>query len=267
MTARRVTLAVLLAVAGGPLSAQQPFPYRLSSGRETALLLTGAGTLAAGVVVTAELDVLTPEDIAALDPANVNAFDRPATTRWSVVSGNLSDGFLVATVAAPLTLMAVAPGTAAPSTIGLMLGETLLLANGIGQFTKSVFRRTRPFVYNDDPEIPFETKTSRTARQSFPSGHATNAFASAVFLSTVYARLHPTSPARPWIWGGSLAAATTVGYLRYDAGKHFPTDIIAGAVLGGAIGWAVPKMHEGDRVSVAIAPGADGTVVGVSLRF
>ena len=263
----RATLALLLPGVAGPLPAQQPFPYRLNTGRESVLLVSGAATLAAGVVVNAELDLLTTEDIAALDPADINAFDRPATTRWAPVAGNLSDGLLVATIAAPVSLMAVAPGSAAPVTVGVMLGETLLLANGIGQLTKTVFRRTRPYVYNDDPEIPLEKKTSKTARQSFPSGHAANAFASAVFLSTVYARLHPTSPARPWIWGGSLAAATTVGYLRYDAGKHFPTDIIAGAVLGGAIGWAVPNMHAGDRVSVAIAPGADGTVVGLSLRF
>lgn len=267
MTRRLTTLALIVAGVAGPLSAQQPFPYRLSAGRETALLVSGAATLAAGAVVNAELDVLTPEDIAALDPLDINAFDRPATTRWSTVASSLSDGLVVVTIAAPLSLMAVAPGAAAPSTVGLMLGETLLLANGVGQLTKTVFRRTRPFVYNDDPEIPFEKKTSKNARLSLPSGHAANAFASAVFLSTVYARLHPTSPARPWIWGGSLAVAATVGYLRYDAGKHFPTDIIAGAVLGGAIGWAVPKMHEGDRVSVTVAPGADGTVVGLSLRF
>jgi membrane-associated phospholipid phosphatase len=262
-----VTLALLLSAVAGPLPAQQPFPYRLSSGRESVLLVSGVAILAAGVVVHAELDVLTPDDIAALDPADVNAFDRPATNRWSPVASNLSDGLLVVTIAAPLSLMAVAPGSAEPVTVGLMLGETVLLANGIGQLAKTAFRRTRPFVYNDDPEIPFEKKASKTARVSLPSGHAATAFASAVFLSTVYARLHPTSPARPWIWGGSLAAATAVGYLRYNAGKHFPTDVIAGAALGVAIGWAVPRMHEGDRVSVAVAPGADGTVVGLSLRF
>ena len=213
------------------------------------------------------LDTLTAEDIAALDPANVNAFDRPATTRWSPSSANLSDGLLVAAVAAPLSLLAIARAAHGPVTIGVMLGETVLLSNGLGQLTKTAVRRVRPFVYNDDPEIPYEQKTSTSARQSFPSGHAANAFASAVFLSTVYARLHPTSPARPWVWGGSLALATTVGYLRYDAGKHFPTDVIAGALMGGAIGWVVPKLHESDRVSVGVAPGASGTTVELSVRF
>jgi membrane-associated phospholipid phosphatase len=251
----------------GPVAAQQAFPYRLTPGRESVLLVGGAVTLAAGVVINAELDLLTPQDIAALDPAGINGFDRPATTHWSPRSSTWSDGVLLATIAGPMPLMVVAPGSSAPVTLGVMFGETILLVNGIGQLTKTAFRRTRPFVYNDDPAIPVEKKTSKTARQSFPSGHAANAFASAVFLSTVYARLHPTSPARPWIWGGSLAVATTVGYLRYNAGKHFPTDILAGAVLGGAIGWMVPKIHEGDRVGLAIAPGTDGAVVGLTLQF
>jgi membrane-associated phospholipid phosphatase len=262
-----VALALLLPGMAGPIAAQQAFPYRLTPGRESVLLVGGAATLAAGVVINAELDLLTPQDVAALDPADINGFDRPATTHWAPRASTWSDGLLLVTIAGPMSLMAVAPGSTAPVTVGVMLGETILLANGIGQLTKTAFRRPRPYVYNDDPDIPFEKKTAKTARQSFPSGHAANAFASAVFLSTVYARLHPSSPARPWIWGGSLAVATTVGYLRYDAGKHFPTDIIAGAVLGGAIGWLVPRVHESDRVGLAIAPGSDGTVVGLTLRF
>ena len=260
-------LALLPPGLAAPLVAQQAFPYRLTPGREGMLLGGGAATLAAGGVVNAELDLLTPADIAALDPTDINRFDRPATTHWSPASSTLSDGVLLATIAGPLSLMAVAPGSVAPVTVGVMLGETILLVNGVGQLTKTAFRRTRPFAYNADPEVPFEKKTSKSARQSFPSGHAANAFASAVFLSTVYARLHPSSPARPWVWGGSLAVAATVGYLRYNAGKHYPTDILAGAVLGGAIGWLVPRMHEDDRAALAIAPGPDGTVVCLALRI
>jgi membrane-associated phospholipid phosphatase len=260
--------ALLLATVAGPLHAQRPFPYRLAAGRESALLATGFAILGAGVVVNAELDVLTPEDIAGLDPQDINGFDRPATTHWSRNASRLSDVLLVATVGGPMSLLAMARGPGEPVTVAVMLGETILLTNGVGQLTKTAFRRVRPFVYNDNPDISIERKTSKNARQSFPSGHATNAFASAVFLSTVYARIHPTSPARYWIWGGSLAAATTVGYLRYTAGKHFPTDVLAGAVLGSAIGWIVPKMHEGNRVRVALAaPGVDGPVIGLNVRF
>lgn len=260
--------ALLLATVAGPLHAQRPFPYRLAAGRESALLAVGLGTLGVGVVVNAELDVLTPQDIAALDPQGINGLDRPATTHWSRSASRVSDGLLLATIAGPMSLIAVAPGSPAPVTVAVMFGETILLANGIGQLSKTLIRRVRPYAYNDDSDIPLDKKMSKSARQSFPSGHAANAFASAVFVSVVYAHLRPTSPARPWIWAGSLATATTVGYLRYNAGKHFPTDIVAGAVLGGAVGWLVPRLHEGDhRLGLGVVPAADGPAVTVTLRF
>jgi len=31
--------------------------------------------------------------------------------------------------------------------------------------------------------------------------------------------------------------------LRVAGGKHFPTDVIGGAVLGSAIGWLVARIH------------------------
>lgn len=259
-------IALLLGMAA-PLGAQQVFPYRLKGLREGVLLGTGVASFALAVDLNARMDPLTSDEIAALDPSTINGFDRPATERWSPTASNVSDAVLIATVGGSVATLALAPGDAGPTTIGVMFGETILLSNGISELVKTAVRRTRPYVYNDDPDIAPDKKTSKTARQSFPSGHAINAFASAVFLSTVYSHLHPNSSARPWIWAGSLAAAGTVGYLRYSAGKHFPTDIITGAVLGGAIGWVVPEIHESDRVRVSVGPGAEGTVVGLSVEF
>lgn len=266
----RVTALVLVLAAASPwpLHAQQTSPYRLSAGREGLILGSGAALLGAGFAINAELDLLTPDDVAALDPATINGLDRPATAKWSVVSSNVSDAVLVATVGASLiTTIATAHGPSATTTIGLMFGETMLVGNGVSQLMKTAIRRVRPYVYNDDPDIPFEKKLTKTARQSFPSGHAINAFASAVFLSTVFAKLHPTSPVRPWIWGGSLAAASAVGFLRYDAGKHFPTDVLVGAAIGGVLGWGIPKMHESDHVRVAVAPALEGSMIGLSVTY
>jgi membrane-associated phospholipid phosphatase len=88
-----------------------------------------------------------------------------------------------------------------------------------------------------------------------------------VFLNTVYGKLKPDSPLRPWLWAGSLVAAGTVGYLRYDSGNHFPTDILAGAAIGGLAGWMVPRLHETGAPQVSIAPSADRATVLVSLPF
>ena len=258
-----VTATLLVLGTAAPAHAQRPFPYRLDPAREPVLFAGGAALLGASVAMDADLEALTVEEIAALDPADVNAFDRGATSRWSPTTAQVSDVALLATVGAPLALLA----SPVPATIALMYGETILLANGIGQFLKAATHRTRPFVYNDDPAVTLDEKQSFNARRSFPSGHAQNAFAAAVFLSTVYGTTHPTSSARPWIWAGSLTAAGTVSYLRYAAGKHFPTDILTGAALGGAIGWIVPELHRSETVRLSLVPARDETFVGLSLRF
>ncbi len=65
-----------------------------------------------------------------------------------------------------------------------------------------------------------------------------------VFMASVFERLYPHSSARPWVWGGCLAAAATTGYLRYAAGRHYPTDILVGAAMGAFVGYLVPSLHE-----------------------
>ena len=40
-----------------------------------------------------------------------------------------------------------------------------------------------------------------------------------------------------------FGAAAATGALRVVAHQHFPTDAIAGAVVGFAVGWIVPALH------------------------
>lgn len=63
---------------------------------------------------------------------------------------------------------------------------------------------------------------------AFPSGHATRAFAVALFLSL---------RTRDWRWGAPLFAyAALVAVSRVYVGVHWPSDVLAGALLG--LAWA-----------------------------
>jgi membrane-associated phospholipid phosphatase len=75
------------------------------------------------------------------------------------------------------------------------------------------------------------------------------AFASAVLLSTLFCDYFPESKYKPLVWTGSLLLATTVGYLRFVSGVHFPTDILGGAVFGSAVGFLVPQLHQNSNSS------------------
>jgi undecaprenyl-diphosphatase len=67
-----------------------------------------------------------------------------------------------------------------------------------------------------------------TVGQSMPSGHAATSFAGAVILSYFLPR------AAPYVF--LLAAA--IGFSRIYVGVHYPSDVVAGAALGVAVGVA-----------------------------
>ena len=71
---------------------------------------------------------------------------------------------------------------------------------------------------------------TQTHNQSFPSGHTSLAFATATTLSLQYKKWYVTVPAFAW--------ASSVGYSRMYLGKHYPSDVLAGAVVGMGTAWA-----------------------------
>lgn len=87
---------------------------------------------------------------------------------------------------------------------------------------KSVFRRRRP-----PQAIPgFESVIEPSDQFSFPSGHTSAAFLMTTCIACVF-------PVAAWIM---LPWACSVGMARVILGVHFPTDILAGALMGHVLG-------------------------------
>lgn len=99
--------------------------------------------------------------------------------------------------------------------LSILVGELLI---------KPLFMRERPFIVNDFPIIitpPFGT--------SFPSTHTLISFAAAAALFKY----------KKWAGLSGLGFAFLTGFSRLYLYVHFPTDVIAGAVIGALLGVAV----------------------------
>lgn len=100
-----------------------------------------------------------------------------------------------------------------------MIGiESLLLNQGIKRF----FRRTRPTERGD---VRISVRTPRTS--SFPSGHASSAFFSALVLTHWFAW--------PWMVLFYLLAVV-IAISRVGARIHHASDVLAGALTGTLLG-------------------------------
>jgi len=89
---------------------------------------------------------------------------------------------------------------------------------------KAATGRPRPFetIPQADPLV------GATVGQSLPSGHAATSFAGAVVLSYLLPR------SAPYLF----LLATAIAFSRIYVGVHYPSDVVAGAALGAAVGLA-----------------------------
>ena len=104
--------------------------------------------------------------------------------------------------------------------VGIMSGAALLLSLLINNnLIKNIVQRPRPFVTFTDLQIIIPTPSEF----SFPSGHTSSSFAAAA----VFYRHLPKRLGIP-----SVVLAGLIGFSRLYVGVHYPTDVIAGVVMG-----------------------------------
>ena len=148
---------------------------------------------------------------------------------------------------------------------GRIVVEALAIAGVITTVTKSLTGRSRPFT--EDGPWMFRAVQIDNLHLSFPSGHATVAWA----VSAVLAVRIDTPIASGVLYGLALATA----FQRMDRDQHWASDVLLGSAIGFSVGKAVVRMHDA-RVASAqaslewdVAPllGGERNGLALSVRF
>jgi undecaprenyl-diphosphatase len=110
----------------------------------------------------------------------------------------------------------------------VVLAIALGLSDGISyRLIKHATQRQRP----SEAGLQVDLRTDLHTGTSFPSNHAANMFSGATVLTFAF-------PAWSFLF---YAIAAIVAYSRIYVGVHFPLDVLAGAILGTAVGFVTAK--------------------------
>jgi membrane-associated phospholipid phosphatase len=120
----------------------------------------------------------------------------------------------------------------------LIVAEATVISANINQITKFIVGRERPFVHALGPDEKGQTARPADNNLSFYSGHTSITMTMGVAAGTV-ATLRGY-PAAPTVWILGIGQSLAAGYLRIAADKHYLTDVLTGALVGGAVGFLVP---------------------------
>ena len=163
--------------------------------------------------------------------------------------------------------------------LGLHGTEAVVVGIGVSGALKALLGRARPYLSADTNPRSFVLARGLKGSeyQSFPSGHATTAFAVAAAVSSETSIWWPETK---WIIGPILfGGATLVGLSRIYDDRHWASDVVMGAAVGTFAGLKTVRFnhtHEGNRIDRWLLGGAgsshlrvigDGQSYGLAVNY
>ena len=144
-------------------------------------------------------------------------------------------------------------------TAALVTGKAIIISGAYAVVIKQVFQRKGPYDAKPPDAGYWGGPFNGFQYNSFPSGHTTLAFSAAAAISTFYKD-------KLWIGITSYSLATMVGVSRIYDNNHWASDVVAGAVLGYAIGKLVANKQR-KQSHFSFLPYSNGWATGISISY
>jgi membrane-associated phospholipid phosphatase len=177
-----------------------------------------------------------------------------------------SDWFLVPTGLGLVVIAAVASPALGRSayltlaSVAIRVGfvfTAIALPSLVVTIGKRLIGRARPPLFRQTSPLDFAPFSWHVAYASLPSGHSTTAFAAAIAIGALF----PRARVALWVYAGIIALS------RVALAAHYPSDVIAGAIVGGGGALLVRRWFAARRLGFVIGPdGVDRALPGPSVR-
>lgn len=172
----------------------------------------------------------------ALDKRILLALRNPADTTSPIGSHSLQEAMRDVTALGGVTVMVLVTVVAVLAFLmhgrrwhAGILALTVVLADVSSQGLKMIYGRPRP---------DLTPHGSYVYSASFPSGHSTLSAATFLTLAMLIASLEPSRGTKAMVFVLAIALMLAIGFSRIYLGVHWPSDVLAGWCLGGALALA-----------------------------
>lgn len=250
-----------------------PSPLQVVPGVDVPIIAAAGSLSIMSYVISQETRLDAP--VSPTTGRDVNSMDRSAIEFHSSRANTASNVLLSVNIGLPFALNLADVLASVPAghkakgyfSDAVVLGEAMVVNAALTSAIKNIFRRPRPWTYDESSTVGDRNALDSTL--SFYSGHTSASFTAATSYSYLFMLRHPDSPLVVPCWLATHLMAGATGVTRVLAGRHFWTDVIAGAVAGSATGFLVTYLHLRSRGSkektanlrIAPEPLAEGGVL------
>ncbi|MFD2565239.1 phosphatase PAP2 family protein [Aquimarina rubra] len=185
----------------------------------------------------------------------INALDRGITGRWDIQAKDNGKVFKnIATYLIPFSLFLFAGSLKRRLVLFFIFSQGYVLTESLTGLTKGLVNRYRPFAYITIDKI--ETLNPRAKEKfledivdydilnSFFSGDASIIAFGFVFFAYAYSLFYKERTYKNVVWIIALIGVFLGSYYRTSSGKHFPTDVMTGAIVGFLVAFGILIIHK-----------------------